>query len=262
MFGIDYDSMSSQGIARDIMSAIDVVSNERAMKQLFNPLRYFMFWNKDVREATVACKFIEKSQLDILTYYRATHTPEQIEKDQGILAHLVRSPYPNDTMRCADMTVFMIAGQDTTSNSMGWILCEVAKNPDILLKIQTEIDSVVGKNDETITTKQLGQMPYLDKVIKEGARLWPVVQLGVARVASKDIPYKDYIIPKGAMLWMPFCAIFKNGIQVNNFRPYFSSKFFQIFGHFYFCFCFFIFTFFFFYFLFSITVRMRTIVGS
>ena len=217
MYGIDYDSMSSQGIARDILTALDIITRERAVKQFFNPLRYYMFWDKDVREATVACKFIEKTQLDILNHYRTTHTQEQIEKDQGILAHIIRSPYPNDKERCADMTIFMIAGHDTTSNSMAWVVCEIAKNPDMLLKLQNEIDSVVDKNDETITTKQLGNMPYLDRVIKEGARLWPVLSLGVSRNASKDMPYKDFIIPKGSALWMPFCAIFRNGIQVKIF---------------------------------------------
>ena len=215
MFGVDYNSMEKEGVARDLLKAFDVILRERGMKQFFNPLRYFMFWDKEVRASTVASKFVVASQMKILEQYRSKHTPEEIEKDPSILGHLVRSPYPSDVQRCADMTIFMIAGQDTTSNSMAWVICEVSKNAEISKKIRREIDSIVDKDDVNISTKQLNCMIYLDQVIKESMRMWPVFPLGVVRLASNDIPYKEYVIPKGSLLWLPFYPMFRgNGIEV------------------------------------------------
>ena len=215
MFAIDHRTMqsgSSEG--RHLMKMIDIVLKEFSLKQIFNPFRFLMFWNSEIKQAKAAAVVLEDSQRKLLADYRHKKSPEEISKDPSILGHLVRSPYKSEKERCSDMSTLMIAGHETTAYTVSWIMIEIARNPDVLAKLKKEIGSVVT-SDENITVKQLSEMPYLDCVIKEGMRLWPAAALGAIRVMSKDIKYGAYNIPKGSLVQMPFYASNRCGIQVS-----------------------------------------------
>jgi cytochrome P450 len=112
------------------------------------------------------------------------------------------------------MTALMVAGHETTSHSLSWIMIEVSKHPEVLAKLKKEIGSIV-KNDDNITMSELSQMTYMDDVIKEGMRLWPVAAFGSTRLASKDIQYGAYTIPKNSTIQIPFYVTCRCGIQVS-----------------------------------------------
>ena len=216
MFNVDYRTMQSESSeGRQLMHDMELCLKEYALKQMCNPFRFLMFWNADVKEAKVAAHRAEAAQKKLLDKYRETKTTSETAEDCTILGQLVRSPYRSDLERCADMSIFMVAGHETTAYTLAWIIIEVTRNPEVQKRLKAEIDTASPGTDD-ITQKQLNDMTYLDYVIKEGMRLWPVAALGAMRIASKDIPYKDLIIPKGSLLSMPFFVIFRSdGIQVN-----------------------------------------------
>jgi cytochrome P450 len=217
MFGTDHQTMqSSKSPGRVLMGEIDITLKEFALKQVYNPFRFLMFWNKEVIRGKVAANMLVKSQQDLLNKYRCEKSPAEIEKDQSILGHLVRSPYPSDKERCADMTTLMIAGHDT-SYTLAWIFLEITRHPAVLTHVKKEIDSVVSDGEEHISQRQLNSMTYLDQVIKEGMRLWPVAGLGILRQNSKDIQYEDFVIPKGSICELCFYLINRVGIKVKSF---------------------------------------------
>jgi cytochrome P450 len=214
MFNTDLGTMtstSSTGLA--LIEHYEISNKEYALKQMVNPFRFLLFWDKDVKAAKASALEIKKFQLGLLHSYRAEKTPEEIEKDPSILGHLVRAAYPSDTERCADMTTFILAGHDTTAYSLAWTMIEVARNPEVYQKLKKEIDSI-SPGDERITVSQMNNMSYLDCVLKESMRLWPVASSGISREMSKDIPFNDYIIPKGSVVLFPFICTFRNGIEV------------------------------------------------
>ena len=215
MFDIDYGTMQSgTSEGRIIMKNLDIVLKEFGLKQMFNPFRFLMFWKAEIKQAKKSAIELEKSQEKLLADYKSKKTEEEIEKDPSILGHIVRSTHATDKERWADMTSLMMAGHETTSHTLSWIMIEVSKHPEVLAKLKMEIGSIVT-NDDNITMSQLSQMTYLDYVIKEGMRLWPVVALGALRLASKDIQYGAYTIPKNSTIQMPFYVISRCGIQVS-----------------------------------------------
>lgn len=64
----------------------------------------------------------------------------------------------------------ILAGHETTANSLSWTLLELARKPEIQKKLRQEIRSkqreVDVRGDSTITTQDLDSMPYLTAVMK------------------------------------------------------------------------------------------------
>uniref|UniRef100_A0A8D3A207 Cytochrome P450 2U1 n=2 Tax=Scophthalmus maximus TaxID=52904 RepID=A0A8D3A207_SCOMX len=92
-----------------------------------------------------------------------------------------------------------IAGTDTTTNSVLWILLYMVLYPDIQDKVQAEIDDVVGKHRVPSLTDK-GSLPFTEATIMEVQRLIVVVPLGIPHMASKTTEFRGYTIPKGTVI--------------------------------------------------------------
>ncbi|XP_069948773.1 probable cytochrome P450 49a1 isoform X1 [Cherax quadricarinatus] len=92
----------------------------------------------------------------------------------------------------------LFAGIDTTSHTLGFTLYLLARNPNAQVKLQKEVDGVLGDLQGPITAKHLAQFSYLKAVIKESFRLYPLT-LGTARTLERDLVLGGYVVPKG---WM------------------------------------------------------------
>ena len=62
----------------------------------------------------------------------------------------------------ASLYDFFLAGTETTTTTTLWALVFMVENPDILRKVQEEIDGSVGR-ETTVTTSDRGK--YLQKVV-------------------------------------------------------------------------------------------------
>jgi cytochrome P450 len=96
-------------------------------------------------------------------------------------------------------------GTDTTSSTLEWTMAEVLNKPDILHKIQTELDQVVGK-DRLVEESDLPQLQFLSLVIKEALRLHPP-QPVIPHHSSSPCFIDDYFIPEGAAVIVNVWAI-------------------------------------------------------
>lgn len=91
-----------------------------------------------------------------------------------------------------EVDTFMFEGHDTTSASVCWTLFLLGGSPDIQDKVLEEIDMVLGGDRErSPTMKELGEMKYLECVIKESLRLYPSVPL-IARSLGEDVNLGKY----------------------------------------------------------------------
>ena len=93
------------------------------------------------------------------------------------------------------MVTFLGAGYETTSSTLSFIYYHLCDNPDKLLKLQQEVDEVVG--GRVLTADMLPKLNYLDACIKEALRVNPVTNV-LHRTASKDtVLGARYLIKKG-----------------------------------------------------------------
>lgn len=73
----------------------------------------------------------------------------------------------------AQSFVFLIAGYETSSNTLGLTCHHIATNPEIQDKLQQEIDSVWTDEEQMPSYDTVNELPYLDMVISETLRLYP-----------------------------------------------------------------------------------------
>lgn len=80
----------------------------------------------------------------------------------------------------------MKKGHDTTAAAINWSIYNLGNNPEIQDKVHEELDEVFGNSKEPATMKQIMELKYLDRVIKENFRLNPSVP-GVGRRLTEDV---------------------------------------------------------------------------
>ena len=97
-----------------------------------------------------------------------------------------------------EMVTMLVAGHETTATSLAWTIHSLLQNPEALEAARAEVAQVVGEGRRLPppSPDQIAALDNLDAVIKETARLNPVVPIVVRRL-EKDTPVGDYRIQAG-----------------------------------------------------------------
>lgn len=87
-----------------------------------------------------------------------------------------------------------IAGSETSSTALEWIMAELMKNPSVMKKAQTEVRKAChGKPG--FKEEDIQELSYLKLVIKETLRLQPPAPLLIPRECRDDCEIYGYEIP-------------------------------------------------------------------
>ncbi|KAG1850509.1 cytochrome P450 [Suillus tomentosus] len=87
----------------------------------------------------------------------------------------------------------------TTTSTLYVFLLAMVLYPEVQARAQAEIDSVIGETLERLPDwDDRASMPYINAIILETLRWFPVAPLGIAHATVNDDIYEGYYIPKGA----------------------------------------------------------------
>ncbi|KAF9450103.1 cytochrome P450 [Macrolepiota fuliginosa MF-IS2] len=125
-----------------------------------------------------------------------TEAVNQGKKSRDIMSILVKANLSEDKMSqlneeemLAQMRTLLLAGHETTSNSLTWTLLELAKRPEMQIRLRHEIEAkkrdVHARGDVEFTTTDYDSMPYLNAILKESLRYNPPTY-NTFRQASRD----------------------------------------------------------------------------
>ncbi|XP_039505692.1 sterol 26-hydroxylase, mitochondrial-like isoform X2 [Pimephales promelas] len=89
----------------------------------------------------------------------------------------------------------LLAGVDTTSNTMLWALYLLSRDPEAQEALYQDVTRVL-KGDRVPTAQEVNNMPYLKAVIKETLRMYPVVPMNSRLIAENDVVIGGHFFPK------------------------------------------------------------------
>ncbi|KAF2792227.1 cytochrome P450 [Melanomma pulvis-pyrius CBS 109.77] len=125
----------------------------------------------------------------------------------------------------AEALTQLIAGSDTTSNTSCALLFHCLEHPDVIAKLQKELDAAIPDIDMTPTFAAVKDLPYLDNVIKETMRIHSTSSLGLPRIIppGPGITLNGHHFPQGVVLSVPAYTIHHStsiwGPDADVFRP-------------------------------------------
>lgn len=101
----------------------------------------------------------------------------------------------------------MVAGAFETSGVViEWALSELMRHPRVMTNLQHELHNIVGMN-RMVEEADLPNLSYLDMVIKETLRLYPVGPLLIPRESMEDVTINGYHIKKKSRIIVNVWAI-------------------------------------------------------
>ncbi|XWS31239.1 hypothetical protein CRYUN_Cryun23aG0060500 [Craigia yunnanensis] len=104
--------------------------------------------------------------------------------------------YTRETIIKATVMNLFLAGSDTTSITLTWILSNLMNNRHALRCAQEELDLNVGR-DKWVQDSDIEKLVYLQAVFKETLRLYPPGPISVPHEASEDCSVSGYHVQKG-----------------------------------------------------------------
>ena len=103
----------------------------------------------------------------------------------------------SDELILSESMQLLVAGHETSSNALSWLLYLLSSRPDCLEKVRREFDSVLG--DAHLSHSDVPKFEFATQVIQEALRLYPPFWM-IDREAVADDRVGDLAIPRGSMV--------------------------------------------------------------
>ncbi|NEX62204.1 cytochrome P450 [Noviherbaspirillum galbum] len=180
----------------------------RVARRVTTPLPYWRYFKLDVdRQADAAAQRISASVTGFIEQARRElhDSPALRDKPRNMLqALLLARDEPNsgfdDSHVIGNAGTMVFAGEDTTSNTIGWLVYFLARHPEAAERLRQETDSVLTGpvNDDFAS---LEKFSWLDAAVNEAMRLKPVAPF-MAAEANHDTVVGGVTIPKGIISFL------------------------------------------------------------
>ena len=111
-----------------------------------------------------------------------------------------------------NVLTMLLAGEDTTANTLAWMIDLLRRNPQALQKAQEEVRRVAG-DSTAFTPEQMASLDYVEACVHETMRLKPVAPF-MAVQALRDSVIADVRVPAGTLVW---CALRRDSLEERHF---------------------------------------------
>ncbi|KAK8918765.1 Premnaspirodiene oxygenase [Platanthera zijinensis] len=153
---------------------------------------------------------------EIIEEHRARRAEGDDEAEEDIVDVLLKIkdsgeldvPLTTDNIKAVILDLFM-AGTETSSGFLDWVMSELIRHPKAMQKAQLEVRKAFNGRTK-IEENETNELQYLNCVIKETLRLHPPAPLLVPRTCSESVKLSGYTIPARSRILINAGAIMKN----------------------------------------------------
>jgi cytochrome P450 len=145
-----------------------------------------------------------RRQLDMLIYTLIAQRRDDDRQYNDVLSMLMSAQSGEETeTKLTEKQIhdhiltFLAAGHETTAITLVWTFYLLSQHPQVRMKLQDEIRSVLAGREPTID--ELAKIPYLDWVLDESMRLYPPAWLQM-RLVAKETQIDGVKLPVGTLL--------------------------------------------------------------
>ncbi|XP_064648179.1 cholesterol 24-hydroxylase-like isoform X2 [Lineus longissimus] len=202
-FGLDIDSLNNNKspFPTSIRLALQGVTS--GYKEPF--CQYNPWKRKYVMDVRNACEFLRSFGRKIINE-RLALVEDGVDLPNDILTNILKSTKvdPSVTLEelVDDFVTFFVAGQETTANTIAFLLQEVGKRPEVLMRLVEEVDEVIGQKRHIIYD-DLAKLEYMNLCLKEILRMYPVATATI-RGTTEETVIAGFKIPAETSIMVSF----------------------------------------------------------
>ncbi len=127
------------------------------------------------------------------------------DTEYDLLQQIIETPYKDsgafmdDEKVIVELLQLLVAGNETSSNTLSWTFYLLAKHPEHLVEMREEIDAAFG--DDEVDYEKLHKLNYVIGVLNEAMRLYPPfwmidrVALDKDEICGVEIPVGTTVVP-------------------------------------------------------------------
>ncbi len=174
--------------------------DEKLMASGDNP---FAFLSRDsTRDLSVVMKVRELRNmlLEIINERRSRSADEFDFLSMYMHATDKRGEHLTDKELLDELMTLIVAGFETSANTLNWVWYLVAGHPDVAEKLITEANEYFP-NVASVNAENAMAMKYTQQVLEESLRLYPPVWLFTRRACDDD-GLEDYDVPTGTDIYL------------------------------------------------------------
>jgi cytochrome P450 len=202
-FGVEVNTLQSDGDV--IQQHLDKVF-PTLFKRMVSPLPVWRWWRSaEVRQLERSMAAINSAVAGFIAQARARLQAEPARRDKPLNlleAMIVAADEPgsgiDDAQVAGNVLTMLLAGEDTTANSLAWMIELLWRNPAALARATDEVRRVAGRAVAP-TLEELAALDYVEACCHETMRLKPVAPL-IGVQALRDTVVAGVAVPAGTVV--------------------------------------------------------------
>ena len=198
-FGIEMNTLQQEGgVIQEHMEKLFPM----IFKRINDPIPFYKIYKtKKDKEFDIAVKVVNKQVDTFIEVGKARlkkHPELKINPENLLEAILVAA---EEEERFSDLEIkgnlltLLMAGEDTTANSLAWIIYFLCDHPEVQVKMQQEADELLGEYSIISSYSKITDFTYTEAVINEAMRLKPVAPILLFQ-PTQDMEIDNYLFKK------------------------------------------------------------------
>jgi cytochrome P450 len=208
VFGRDLNTLEHpQAELQQHLSRIFSALNQR-VNALFSHWRYFKLPSDRALDRSLHTVHTFLSQLVIESRADLDRDPARAASPKSLLEVMlveqrgaVGEDRLSDAEISANLLTLLLAGEDTTSNTLAFALHHVGHDPEIQSRLATEADQVLGRETVAARFEDVPKLRYATAVTQETLRLRSAAPL-IIEEACRDLVLQGISVPAGTWVFL------------------------------------------------------------